>query len=79
MGHCRGGRYDQNLIHDNNIYHGIVISFSFKKVFIIYKYVIPYNCHNPLHQCQYQTNTSIKRERKNNSTSLKINKQSVMK
>ncbi len=81
-----GGRYDQNLIsrydkfyyHDNNIYHDSDF-FSFKKVFILLKSLISYNFHNPCHQCQYQTNTSLKRERKNNSTSLKINKQSVMK
>ncbi len=53
-----------NLYHDNNIYHNIVILFSFKKVFIIIlKSLIPYNFHNPCHQCQYQTNTSLKRER----------------
>ncbi len=68
----------QLLYHDNNIYHDIVF-FSFNKVFIILKSLIPYNFHNPCHQCQYQTNTSLKTERKNNSTSLKINKQSVMK
>ncbi len=49
------------VYHDNNIYHGIVI--SFKKVFVILKSLIPYNFHNPCHQCQYKTNTSLKRER----------------
>ncbi len=38
--------------------------FSFKKVFIILKSLILYHFHNPRHQCQYQTNTSLKRERK---------------
>ncbi len=71
----------QILYHDNNIYYDIVIFFyfSFKKVFIILKSLIPYHFRNPCHQSQYQINTSLKRERKNNSTSLKINKQSVMK
>ncbi len=53
------------LYHDNNIYHDIVIFFSFKKC-IILKSLIPYNFHNPCHQCQYQTNTSLKREREKN-------------
>ncbi len=60
-----GGDMTKILYHDNNIYHHIVIFFSFKKVFIILKSLIPYNFHNPCHQCQYQTNTSLKRENKN--------------
>ncbi len=66
----RGGRYDQNLISRYS---------DFFYVLIILKSLIPYTFHNPCHQCQYQTNTSLKREREKNSTSLKINKQSVMK
>ncbi len=50
------------LYHDNNISQYSDF-FYFKKVFIILKYLIPYNFHNPCHQCQYQTNTSLKRER----------------
>ncbi len=34
-----------------------------KLFFIIFKSLIPYNFHNPCHQCQYQTNTTLKRER----------------
>ncbi len=83
----RGGRYDQNRIsrYDTfyititNIYHDIVISFSLKKFFIILKSLIPYNFHNPCHQCQYQTNTSLKRERKIKLNLTVDNKQSVMK
>ncbi len=48
------------LYHDDNIYHHIGIFFSFTKVFIILKSLIPHNFHNPCHQCQ--TNTSLKRE-----------------
>ncbi len=44
------------------LYHDIVIFFSFKKVFIILKSLIPYHFHNRCHRCQYQTNTSLKRE-----------------
>ncbi len=82
---ARGGRYDQNSISQYDkfyititIYITIWWFFYFKKV-IILKSLIPYDFHNPCHQCHYQTNTSLKRERKNNSTSLKINKRSVMK
>ncbi len=67
---CRGGRNDQNLISRYDKFYitvTIYISqysnlFSFKKVFIIFKSLIPYHFHNPCHQCQYKTNTSIKRE-----------------
>ncbi len=75
----RGGRYAKILYHNMTTFISRYSVFSFNKVFIILKSLIPYNFHNPCHQCQYQTNTSLKRERKNNSTSLKINKQSVMK
>ncbi len=51
------------LHHDSNIYHNIVIFFIEKGYYIILKSLIPYNFHNPCHQCQYQTNTSLKRER----------------
>ncbi len=54
------------LYHDvTNFISRYSYFFSFKKVFITLKTFKPYNFHNPCHQCQYQNNTSLKRERKN--------------
>ncbi len=50
------------LYHDNNIYHDIVIFFI--KCFYYIKIFNTYHFHNPCHQCQYQTNTILKREKK---------------
>ncbi len=52
------------LYHDNNI----VICFILKRFFIIFKSLIPYNFHNPCHQCQYQTNTYTKPKEREKKT-----------